>query len=49
MLDIVIKNANRLKRLTEDILDATRIEGNKLLLNKEPVSIWQLLYPIMRI
>ena len=30
LLDIVIKNANRLKQLTEDILDVTRIEGNKL-------------------
>ena len=34
LLDIVIKNTNRLKRLTEDILDVTRIEGNKLLFKK---------------
>jgi two-component system sensor histidine kinase VicK len=47
-LSIVIKNANRLKQLTEDILDITRIEGNKLFLNKESVCIWDLLYSIMK-
>jgi signal transduction histidine kinase len=48
LLDIVIKNANRLKRLTEDVLDVTRIEGNKLYLKKESVCLWELLYPIMK-
>jgi two-component system, OmpR family, sensor histidine kinase VicK len=48
LLDIVINNANRLKRLTEDILDVTKIEGNKLLLKKESVSIWELLHSIMK-
>ena len=48
LLDIVIKNANRLKRLTEDILDVTRIEGNKLLLKKESVCIWELLHSIIK-
>ena len=48
LLDIVIKNANRLKRLTEDILDVTRIEGNKLLLKKESVYIWELLHSIIK-
>jgi signal transduction histidine kinase len=48
MLDIVLKNAKRFKRLTEDILDVTRIEGNKLLLNKESVCIWELLYSIIK-
>ena len=48
LLDIVIKNANRLKRLTEDILDVTKIEGNKLLLHKEPVCTWDLLHSIIK-
>ena len=48
LLEIVIKNTNRLKRLTEDILDVTRIEGNKLLLKKESVCIWDLLHSIIK-
>src|SRR6476620_6932996 len=48
LLDIVIKNANRLKRLTEDILDVTRIEGNKLYLKKESVCLWELLHSIIK-
>jgi len=38
----------RLKRLTDDILDVTRIEGNKLLLKKESICIWDLLYSILK-
>ncbi|MGN6630549.1 MAG: sensor histidine kinase, partial [Candidatus Nitrosocosmicus sp.] len=48
LLEIVIKNTNRLKRLTEDILDVTRIESNKLQLNREPVYIWELLHSIIK-
>jgi signal transduction histidine kinase len=48
LLDVIIKNANRLKQLTEDILDVTRIEGNKLLLKKESVYLWELLYSITK-
>ncbi len=33
-LDIIIRNAKRLKRLTEDILDVTRIESQSLDLKK---------------
>jgi two-component system, OmpR family, sensor histidine kinase VicK len=35
MLDIVIRNAGRLSRLTEDILDVTKIESQSLRLKKE--------------
>jgi two-component system sensor histidine kinase VicK len=35
ILDIIIRNAKRLQRLAEDILDATRIESQSLKLNKE--------------
>ena len=43
LLDIIIKNAKKLKKLTEDILDVTKIEGNKLNLNKEEFRIVDLL------
>ena len=48
LLDIIIKNTNRLKRLTEDILDVTRIESHKLHLNKEPICIRELLHSIIK-
>src|SRR5918994_5628378 len=35
MVDIIARNARRLQRLTEDILDVTRIEGKTLKLNKQ--------------
>jgi two-component system, OmpR family, sensor histidine kinase VicK len=35
MIDIIARNARRLQRLTEDILDVTRIEGRTLKLNKQ--------------
>jgi len=38
-LDIVIRNANRLKRLTEDILDVQKIDSRNLLLNKERLEL----------
>jgi signal transduction histidine kinase len=33
-LEAINRNAKRLQRLTEDILDVARIEGNKLKLHK---------------
>jgi signal transduction histidine kinase len=35
LLDVISRNAHRLKKLAEDILDVTKIEGNSLSLNKE--------------
>ncbi|MFL6460680.1 MAG: histidine kinase dimerization/phospho-acceptor domain-containing protein, partial [Nitrososphaeraceae archaeon] len=35
LLDSVIRNANRLHRLTEDILDISRLESQTLKLNKD--------------
>ena len=35
MVDVIARNARRLQRLTEDILDVTRIEGRTLRLNKQ--------------
>jgi two-component system sensor histidine kinase VicK len=39
LLSVIIRNAKRLKELTENILDITRIENKSLELQKEPVSI----------
>jgi signal transduction histidine kinase len=39
MLEIILRNANRLHQLTEDILDATRIESHTLKLTKEKFNL----------
>ena len=39
MLEITIRNAKRLQRLTNDILDVTKIEGGSLELNKEDFNL----------
>ena len=39
LLDAVIRNAKRLKRLAEDILDVTKIESNSLILHKERFNL----------
>jgi signal transduction histidine kinase len=39
LLDTVVRNAKRLKQLTEDVLDVTRIESNSLQLNKEEFDL----------
>jgi signal transduction histidine kinase len=43
MLDVTIRNAKRLQRLTEDILDVTKIETKTLDLKKEPFVINELI------
>ena len=48
LLDIIIKNAKRLKGLTEDILDVTKIEGDKLNLNKSAFDIVYLLQSLIK-
>lgn len=42
-LDIIIRNAIRLQRLTEDILDVQRIDSQTLQLNKERFNIYELI------
>jgi two-component system, OmpR family, sensor histidine kinase VicK len=44
LLDIVIKNTKKLKKLAEDILDVTRIESNSLNLNKEHFKINEIIF-----
>ena len=39
MLEVTIRNAKRLQRLTNDILDVTKIEGRSLELNKEDFNL----------
>ena len=39
MLKIILRNANRLHQLTEDILDVTRIESHTLTLRKERLNL----------
>jgi two-component system sensor histidine kinase VicK len=39
MLEIILRNANRLHQLTEDVLDATRIESHTLKLRKERFNL----------
>jgi signal transduction histidine kinase len=43
ILDVVIRNAKRLQRLTEDILDATRIESHTLELQKKRFNLKDIL------
>nr|MDQ3854620.1 HAMP domain-containing histidine kinase [Thermoproteota archaeon] len=39
MLQVILRNANRLHQLTEDILDVTRIESHTLTLRKERLNL----------
>jgi signal transduction histidine kinase len=39
LIEAIIRNARRLQRLTEDILDVSRIESNSLTLNKQQFNL----------
>jgi signal transduction histidine kinase len=41
LVDVIIRNARRLQKLTEDILDITKIETQKLQLKKEQYNVKQ--------
>jgi signal transduction histidine kinase len=47
-LEVIYRNAQRLRKLTENILDVTRIESKMLKLNKEPVRIHNLLLSMVK-
>jgi signal transduction histidine kinase len=47
MSQAIIRNANRLQRLTNDILDVTRIESQTLKLNKEQFNLADLISSIV--
>jgi two-component system, OmpR family, sensor histidine kinase VicK len=46
-LDVIIRNAKRLQRLTQDILDITRIESKSLDLKKELFNISELISSVI--
>ena len=39
LLDVILRNAKRLQRLTEDILDVTKIESQTMILKKEALNL----------
>ena len=47
LLDVTIRNAKRLKQLTEDILDVTRIENGSLIVNLETFNLNQIISDIV--
>ncbi len=44
---LIARNARRLERLTQDILDVTRIESNSLQLHKERINLNDLILPLV--
>ena len=47
VLDTVVRNAKRLKRLADDIIDVTKIESQSLKLNKEQLNLNDLISNII--
>jgi signal transduction histidine kinase len=47
LLDIVIRNAKRLQRLTEDILDVAKIESRSLDLKRESINLNEVLQNVI--
>jgi signal transduction histidine kinase len=43
LLEVITRNAKRLKRLSEDILDVSKIESNLLNLNKEHIALGEII------
>ncbi len=48
LLDIIMRNAKRLKRLTDNLLDVTKIEGRSLKLNKEKFNMNILISEVLK-
>ncbi|HYT01322.1 MAG TPA: sensor histidine kinase [Candidatus Acidoferrum sp.] len=48
ILDAAIRNAKRLRRLTEDILDITKIEGKSLQLEKEQFNLYEVILNVVQ-
>ncbi len=47
LLGVILRNAKRLKRLTEDLLDVAKIESNTLKLNKEMFNLEEVISGII--
>ena len=48
LLDIIMRNAKRLKRLTDNLLDVTKIEGGSLILTKEKFNMNILISEVLK-
>ncbi len=48
LLEITIRNAKRLKRLTDDILDVSKIESQLLQLNKKVVDLHEIILNVVQ-
>jgi signal transduction histidine kinase len=48
LLDVIFRNAKRLQRLSQNILDVSKIEGEKLILHKERFDINDLINSIVQ-
>ena len=48
LLDVIIRNARRLQRLAEDILDVTKIESHSLILHKERFNLIDLMLEVIQ-
>jgi signal transduction histidine kinase len=48
LLEIIMRNAQRLKRLTENVLDVTKIESHSLILKKEMLNLNTLISEILK-
>jgi signal transduction histidine kinase len=48
LLDIIMRNAKRLKRLTDNLLDVTKIESHSLMLNKEKFNLNILISEVLK-
>ena len=48
LLDIIMRNAKRLKRLTDNLLDITKIESQSLMLNKEKFNLNILISEVLK-
>ena len=46
-MDVISRNAKRLQRLTEDILDVTKIESQSLQLQKERFNLNEVIISIL--
>ena len=47
LLDVISRNASRLKKLSEDILEASKIESNSFVLNKEYFKIKEIIIEVI--
>jgi signal transduction histidine kinase len=48
LIDIVVRNARRLRQITENILDVTKIESQSLILNKESCDLNEIVTSVIQ-